>query len=117
MVTVSSADMQTTCGLRSFDGGDEVFRRDVGAEIDDLESAALEHGGDDVLANVVQVAFDGADDDADRHLLAGGGEQRLEQFHGALHGAAGEQELGNEILFGTRRAGPLPPWPAPWIPE
>src|SRR5208282_5697982 len=90
-----------------YDGGDKVFRRDVGAEIDDFESAALEHGGDNVLADVVQVAFDSADDDADRHLLAGGSEQRLEQFQGALHGAAGEQELRNEVFFALEEAADL----------
>ena len=33
------------------------------AHVDDLEVVALEHDGDDVLADVVHVALDGGDDD------------------------------------------------------
>ena len=71
MVTVSSADMQTTCGWRSSTAATKFSWRNIGAEIDHLESAAFEHGCNDVLADVVQVAFDRPDDHADSHLLAG----------------------------------------------
>src|ERR1039458_6542434 len=37
--------------------GHKLLRRNIGAEIDHLESAAFEHGSHDVLADVVQVAL------------------------------------------------------------
>ncbi len=74
MVVVSSADMPTICGLCSWTAVDELFGGHVGAQVDNLEPGALQHHGDEVLANVVQVTLDGADDD-----LAGRFRARLGQ--------------------------------------
>ncbi len=54
-------------GLYRFD---EAFRPHVGAEVCNVEAAALQHRRDDVLADVVEVALDCADDDAARRLVA-----------------------------------------------
>ena len=43
--------------------GEDVLARHHHAHVDDLEVVALEHDGDDVLADVVHVALDGGDDD------------------------------------------------------
>src|SRR5215470_14626860 len=50
-------------GLVLLDGVDELLRRDLDAEVDDLESGALEHDVDQVLADVVHVALDRAHHD------------------------------------------------------
>src|SRR5215469_5052330 len=47
--------------LPGTDGIHELVRRNVRAEVDDFESAAFEHGRDDVLADIVEIAFHGAD--------------------------------------------------------
>ena len=68
----------------------------VDAEIDDLESGPLHHHRREVLADVVDVALDGADHDLADRLRAGLGEQRSEDLHAGLHRVGGEQHLGHE---------------------
>src|SRR5579863_1476846 len=75
---------------------DVFLDRVVDAEVDDLEAGTLEHHRHQVLADVVDVALDGAD-----HDLADGGhasfsQQRPQDFHPALHGVGGQQYLGHE---------------------
>jgi hypothetical protein len=82
-----------------FAGGlDEFFGGDVDAEVDDFESTAFEHSGDEVFADIVEVAFDGTDDDAADGFGAAGGEDGANEFEGGLHGARGEEEFGHEII-------------------
>ena len=50
-------------GVVLLDGGNEAFCRRVGPQIDDLEPGTLGEHGDEVLADVVEVALDGAHDD------------------------------------------------------
>ncbi len=57
-------------GLDLDDLVDEGLDRDVDAEVVDLEAVDVEHEDDDVLADVVDVALDGADDDL-AELLGG----------------------------------------------
>ena len=57
---------------------------------------ALEHHRHEILADVVDVALDGADHDLADRLDAGFGEQRAQDCHPALHGICGEQDLGYE---------------------
>lgn len=75
---------------------DELVGRNIDADIDDFETAAFEHGGHEVLADVVEVAFHGSDD----HLAdaAGGlsGHQWLQHFESGLHGATCHQQLRHE---------------------
>ena len=66
------------------------------ANVDDLEACALEHHPDKVLADVVNVAFDGADDDLADRLGAGLGKQRAQDLHPALHGIGCEQHFRHE---------------------
>ena len=80
------------------DGLDELLGRHVRAQVDDLEAGAFEHHGDQVLADVVQVALDGADDDLAGRRRAARGQVRLEDRQAALHGARGDQHLGHEVL-------------------
>ena len=62
VVTISDdmATMSASCSLR---GGDERLRRHVDAEVEDGEPGAVEHERHEALADVVDVALDGADDD------------------------------------------------------
>ena len=80
------------------DGGDEVGGGDAGAEVDDLEAGALQEHADEVLADVVQVALDGADHDHAAAGLLAGGHVRAQKVEAALHDAGGEQHLGDEAL-------------------
>ena len=70
--------------------------RIVDAEIDDLEARAFHHHGDEVLADVVDVALDGADHHLAEARRAGGDQQRPQDGHAGLHRIGGEQHFGHE---------------------
>ena len=72
---------------------DEPLRRYVSPQIDHLEPPALHHHDDEVLADVVEIALDGADDDLPRRGPARTGEDGLQDFHRSLHGARREHDL------------------------
>ena len=74
------------------------LHRHIAAKVDDLEAVVLEDDADDVLADVVDIALDGSEDDA---ALAGPGpaplgDGSLDLFKGGLCGAGGLQQLGQE---------------------
>ena len=96
IVVVRNAEKPTTSGLCSLDRLDELLGCDVDAEIVHGEAGALEHDVDEVLADVVDVALDGAHDIGADLLRAGLGEQRAEDVERALHRARGDEHLGNE---------------------
>jgi hypothetical protein len=79
-----------------------VERREVGvdvavdADVDDLEPCAFHHHRYEILADVVDVALDGSDDDLPGRLGAGLGEQRPEDLHAGLHRVRRQQHLGDE---------------------
>ena len=73
-----------------------LLDRVVDADVDDLEAGALQHHRHEVLADVVDVALDGADHDLADRLDAGLGEERPEDLHAALHGIRGEQDFRHE---------------------
>ena len=62
------------------------------------EARPFEHHGHEVLADVVDIALDGADDDGPEVAGVTLGETRLEKLEGALHGARAQQYFGNEAL-------------------
>ena len=67
------------------------LHRHIAAKVDDLEAVVLEDDADDVLADVVDIALDGCEDDA---ALAGPGPAPLGDgclylFKGGLCGAGG----------------------------
>ena len=68
----------------------------VDAEIDDLESRPFHHHADEVLADVVNVAFHGADHHLADLRRAGLGEQRPQDRHAGLHGVRRHQHFGHE---------------------
>src|SRR3569833_213587 len=68
----------------------------VDPQIDDFEAGALEHHGNEVLADIVDITFDRTDDDFADRLDTGLGEQRTQDLHAALHGVGGEKYLGHE---------------------
>ena len=76
--------------------GDERVGVGVDAEVEHLEARAFEHHRHEVLADVVDVALDGADHHLADRLDAGLGEQRAQDRHAGLHGVGGEEHLGHE---------------------
>ena len=73
------------------DGVHHRLHRHIAAKVDDLEAVVLEDDPDDVLADVVDIALDGGEDDA---ALAGPGpaplgDGGLDLFKGGLCGAGG----------------------------
>ena len=76
--------------------GEELLYVRVDAEVEDLEAGTLEHHPDQVLADVVDVALDGADYHLADRLCTGLGEQRTEDGHAGLHGVCRQQHLGDE---------------------
>ena len=77
-------------------GGEVALGADVGAEIDHGETGAAPHHRDQILADVVEIALHGADDDGVFGFDAGRDEQRLEDLERLFHGAGGDQHLGHE---------------------
>ena len=77
-------------------GFDKLFGRRVHAQVIDLESGALQHDHAHVLADVVDVALNGADHVAAHRLGAGLRDQRPEDDQRALHRASGDEHLGDE---------------------
>ena len=96
MVVVSSADMPEDVRLVRSSAAMNFSASVLMPRSNDLEAGALEHHPDEVLADVVDVALDGADDDLADRLRAGLGEQRAEDRHAGLHRVRGEQDLGHE---------------------
>ena len=80
------------------DRGDEGLRAHARPQVDDREAGALQEHADEVLADVVQVALDGADDDGAHAGLLAGGHVRAQQVEAGLHDAGGQQHLGDEAL-------------------
>ena len=66
----------------------------------DVESGALEHGGADRLADVVDVALDGSHDGGslDIRSLLSCGELVVEGLHSFLHSGRGRQDVRQEEL-------------------
>ena len=83
-------------GLVELEGGEELVDVGVDAEVDDLEAGAFEHHRHQVLADVVDVALDGADHDLADRFGSGLGEQRAQDLHPGLHRVGREQHLGHE---------------------
>ena len=86
--------------LELVDGGDELLDRHVDAEVVDVVAVDVEHEHHDVLADVVDVAGDGAEDDG--AAVGDGGlalDARLELLGDALHDLAAHDELGDEDLL------------------
>ena len=79
-------------------GGDEVGGAHAGAQVDDLEAGPLQEHADEVLADVVQVALDGADHDHAAAGLLAGGHVRTQEVEAGLHDAGAEQHLGDEAV-------------------
>ena len=96
IVVVSSADMPRMSGLCCSSAAMNLSASVLMPRSNDLEAGALEHHPDEVLADVVDVALDGADDDLADRLGAGLGEQRPQDRHAGLHRVRGEQDLGHE---------------------
>ena len=74
------------------------------AQIDDVESRALEHDVHEILADVVHVALDGAHDERADRLDACLGEKRAEHFERAGHRPPGDEHLGHEEVARSKRA-------------
>ena len=83
-------------GLVLFERRQVFLDRVVDAEVDHFEAGAFHHHRDQVLADVVDVALDGADHHLADRLDAGLGEQRPQDLHAALHRVGGEQHFGHE---------------------
>ena len=85
--------MSALCSLRA---SRYLSTSQLTPRFDDLEAGALHHHRHEVLADVVDVALDGAD----HHLADSGrpglGQQRAQDRHAALHGVGGKQHLGHE---------------------
>ena len=73
-----------------------LLDRIVDAEVDHLKAGAFHHHADEVLADVVDVALDGADHHLAQARRAGGDEQRAEDEHAGLHGIGGQQHFRHE---------------------
>ena len=98
IVVVRNAEKPTMSGLCSLICCDEFLGRDVDAEVEHGEAGALEHDVDEVLADVVDVALDGAHHVRADRLRAGLGQQRAQDVERTLHRPGGDQHLGHEVV-------------------
>src|SRR5690554_896473 len=72
-------------GVVLADSRDELVRAGVDPQINDFEARALHHHGDQVLADIVDVALDGADHHRADLRRAGFDKQRAQHRHTGLH--------------------------------
>ena len=72
------------------------FDRVVDAEVDDIEASTFHHHADQVLADIVNVALDCADDHLALFWGAGGGKQRAQDEHAGLHRIGRQQNFRHE---------------------
>ena len=73
----------------------------VDAEVDDLEAVRAEHAHDDVLADVVDVGLDGAEDDGAALASAPAADwSRPSSASARLEDLGRQDELGDEVLAG-----------------
>ena len=80
----------------SFKRGDVVFNRIIDAYVEDLKARAFQHHRNKILADVVNVAFHGADDHRAHWLCTGFCKQRTENRHAPFHRICSQQDFGNE---------------------
>jgi len=80
-------------------GVHELPGRDVLPEVDHLEPRAGEHDADEVLADVVEVALDRADDDLPAGVYVGLAEVRFEDREPGVHRLGREEHLRKEDLM------------------
>mmetsp|Transcript_23492 Transcript_23492/g.41379 ORF Transcript_23492/g.41379 Transcript_23492/m.41379 type:complete len:269 (-) Transcript_23492:92-898(-) len=73
-----------------------VFDRVVDAKVDHLETGPFHHHRNKVLADVVDVAFDCADDHLAHAGCAGFGQQRFQDGHATFHCVGGQQHFGHK---------------------
>ena len=76
--------------------GQELLGVGVDPEVEHLEAGPFEHHSHEVLADVVDVALDGADDHRADRRRTGLGQERAQDRHPALHRVGGEEHLGDE---------------------
>ena len=77
MVVVSRALMPTRCGWWVWMAVNEVvWGSDINTQIDNFKAGAFEHHAYKIFADVVHVAFDGAEYDFSDGLDVGGDEKR-----------------------------------------
>ena len=77
---------------------DESLGGNVDAQVGNLNALALDHHANEVLADVMHVACDGADDAVTERLGAASGHSRLQNVGASGHSASCNQHLGNEAL-------------------
>ena len=115
IVTVSSADRQTRFGRCASVPHPRNGPRGTSApRSSDLETAAFQHGRDDVLADIVQIALDRADGDASGWLCAARRQQRPDQLQRRPSWRAQPAAAPARSNPRTRSGGPPRPWRAPW---
>src|SRR5208282_223117 len=87
-------------GIDFFGLGYELFGGDAGSEIEDLETAGGKNGGDQVLANIVNISACGAENDFAESLALGTAAQHLgfKNLDGSLHRLGRSKQIGQKHL-------------------
>ena len=83
---------------------DQIFGRHFDAEIDDVEAVVRENDLDEVLADVVHVAFDGGEQDFALRRVGFLLHELFEVRDGGLHRFGGLQHFGDDQLVGVEQA-------------
>ena len=96
IVVVRNAENPRMSGCVLAHGLDEALGGDLDAEVDDVEARTFEHDVDEVLADVVHVALDGAHHEGADRLDPGLGEQWAQHLERAGHRPPGDEHLGHE---------------------
>ena len=85
-------------------GGHEAGGRHIHPQIVNLESAALEQCGNQVLANVVEISLHGPDHYRAGRFGAARRQHRPHQRQHRFHRPPGQQKLGDEVFSGFKPA-------------
>ena len=79
---------------------DEFLRVGVEADVHDLEAGPFAHHAHQVLADVMQVALDRAQQDGADQFDAAGDQLRAQHVQPGGHGVGGHEHLGDEHIAG-----------------
>ena len=81
------------------DGGDEIFRWYRHTEIEHRETRRLQHHGDDLLADIVQVALHRANDHGADLFRLLGNDQRFQYRQCRMHAFSRHHHLRQEVFI------------------
>src|SRR5665213_3521474 len=79
-----------------FNGFQIILNWIIDAEVNDIKASAFHHHGYQILTNVMDITFNGADDHLAKPWSTSCDQQWAQDGHTSLHGIGGKQDFGHK---------------------